>query len=356
MQDDLTLVVGDVSISGWTDVRVTRGIERCPSDFEIGLTELYPGEVDEITVQPGDSCQVLLGDDLVVTGYVDRVIPRFSRGEHSLRVTGRGKCQDLVDCAAEWANGQISGSSALDVAAKLAGPYGISVASDVDGLRIIPQFNLNLGETAWEIIERISRYSALLVYEQPDGSLFLTHSSTQAAASGFEEGVNVEEAAVEFSCDQRYSKYISYLQSTQVYSDLGGAGNLLATVTDVGVTRHREHVIIAEANFAGLQVAQQRAVWEMNRRAARSMSVRLLTDGWRDSAGVLYLPNTLASVALPTLKLPADQYLIGAVSYLRNGSGTHAEIELMPAAAFSPEPIALQSFFVDGNALPGVQQ
>ncbi|WP_422449499.1 phage baseplate assembly protein, partial [Thermoanaerobacterium sp. DL9XJH110] len=41
--EELILTVGGRELSGWTEVRVTRGIERCPSDFQIGMTERFPG-------------------------------------------------------------------------------------------------------------------------------------------------------------------------------------------------------------------------------------------------------------------------------------------------------------------------
>lgn len=44
MSDELTLSIGGRQLSGWTSTRVTHGIEHCPSDFEISMTERYPGE------------------------------------------------------------------------------------------------------------------------------------------------------------------------------------------------------------------------------------------------------------------------------------------------------------------------
>ena len=54
--------------------------------------------------------------------YVDRLVPSFNAGQHALRVMGRSKCADLVDCDAEWPGGQITGSSVLEIARKLALP------------------------------------------------------------------------------------------------------------------------------------------------------------------------------------------------------------------------------------------
>jgi prophage tail gpP-like protein len=339
---DITLIVGGQSISGWTSVRITRGIERCPSDFDIGLTELFPGETNDLAVQEGDACVVQIGNDTVITGYVDRFIPGVDAEKHTIRIVGRGKCGDLVDCAAEWDNGQISGSSMLGIAQKLAAPYGITVTSAVANLPAIPQFNMMIGETAFEIIERIARFSQLLPYDTPDGNLYLSQVGTVQAASGFTLGQNVRRAEVEYSMDQRFSVYKAFIQSMAVLGDLGDGGNLLATVNDPNCTRHRMRVIISEGGGLGNNIAIQRATWEMNRRAGRSKIVSLEADSWRDSAGTLWTPNTLVPISLPQLKLPNEIWLISEVTYRRDERGTAADLVIMAPQAFNPEPILLQ--------------
>ncbi|SIT50435.1 putative bacteriophage tail protein GpP,Mu-like protein [Paraburkholderia piptadeniae] len=351
MSDELTLTVGGKVISGWTDVRVTRGIERIPGDFDIGLTELFPGELDEVVVTPGDACVVQIGGDTVVTGYIDRYIPSFDTYDHRIRVVGRGKCQDLVDCSAEWSNGQISGASALAVASKLAAPYGITASCNESGLRVIPQFNLMLGETPFEIIDRVSKYSSLLAYEETDGNLILARASTLQHATNLEEGQNVEGASVEYSADQRFQTYRAFLQAINTFKEGGDGGNLIATTTDSGVLRNRQKFIIAEAVAGYMDVAAQRAAWEMNRRNGRSVVVRVVVDSWRDGDGMLWAPNMLVSVYLPSLKLDRKTWLISEVTFRTDENGTHAELVIMSPDAFAVEPTALQYGFVDGSTL-----
>lgn len=45
MSDDLTLRIGNKLITGWDNIRVTRSIERLPSDFSLSLMDLYPGVI-----------------------------------------------------------------------------------------------------------------------------------------------------------------------------------------------------------------------------------------------------------------------------------------------------------------------
>lgn len=378
MADDLTLKVAGAAISGWTELRVTRGIERCPSTFDISMTELFPGNAAQFVIEPGAPCQVLLGGDLVVTGYVDAIAPTLTGGQHILRVTGRGKCEDLVDCAAEWAGGQISGTSALDIATKLAQPYGITVtgigsvggsigavagagvgdggASVGTALAIIPQFNLMIGETAYDIIERVCRASQLLCFEDAKGNLVLAQAGGQTHASGVAQGQNLQEGHAEYSLAERYSEYDCWLQSMETLGDLGNNDNIVSTARDPGVTRNRKHFIICDGGGQGLALAQARVNWEMNRRIGRGTQLTVTVDSWRDTASVLWSPNNVIPVDAPALKSNrASAWLIGEVSYFRDERGTHAELHLMPPQAFQPEPFLVQPTFPDLTPTVGGQ-
>ncbi|EOI7397013.1 phage tail protein, partial [Yersinia enterocolitica] len=139
--------------------------------------------------------------------------------------TGRSKCQDLVDCSAEWPNNVISQSTVLQIAQRLAMPYDITVVTDVTDLDIVPQFTLNWGESSQEIIDRITRWAALLYYDLPDGSLYLTRVGTRKAASGVAQGINIEDAAYNSGMDQRFSDYIGVSMSvSQLQEQVQDAG------------------------------------------------------------------------------------------------------------------------------------
>jgi prophage tail gpP-like protein len=354
---ELTITSGELTIAGWTDIRVTRGIERLPSDFNIGMTELHRGEFDALALQPGGECQVLIDGDPVVTGYIDHFVPSFGAGDHSIRLAGRSMCADLVDCAAEWPGGQISNATVLGVAQKLASVYGpivngratgIRVSTDVPRLPVLPQTNVMLGESPFEIIDRMARFSAVLAYDLPDGSLFLAQAGKNRAASGFAEGQNVQRAYIDYSANQTYSEYMVYRQSTDPFKAVDGQGNLITQVTDLNVRRHRQMVIISEGGSLGDEIAKLRGAWEAARRFGRSRIVRLITDSWRDVDGVLWSPNTLVPVHLPTLKLLNEEFLIAEVTFQKNDySGTTAELMLMAPEAFVPQPINLTPLWGD---------
>lgn len=336
------------SITGWLNVRVSRGIERCPSDFDVTFTEPLPS-VNDIVASPGDFCQVLLGNDVVLTGFVDRYLPSYSKTEHVIRITGRSLCQDLVDCSAKWTGLQFVSQPLLTIAQQLSAVYGVNVAlaPGADQGAPIPQLNIMVGEPIYDVLERLCRFRALLLYDQPDGSLLLSGIGTQTAASGFQEGVNVESASAMYGMDGRFSEYDAVRQSLDTCEDVGDGGNLIATVNDPSVTRFRYRAIVAESVFGGQDVAAQRANWEMASRFGRSFQVRLTTDTWRDSAGALWTPNTLVQIDLPNLKLAPKTWLISDVTYKRDKDGTKADLTIMPPEAFYQEPIILNPIAPD---------
>jgi prophage tail gpP-like protein len=330
------------TLQGWTRVRVTTGIERFPRDFEVSYTEAFPNAADVI-VQEGDICQVFIGDDLVLTGFVDKRMQRIGRNEHTLAVSGRGKCSDLLDCAAYWPGNQFLNQPILSIASRLAGIYGVTVNLDLNanGGDPIAQVVPIPSESVFTVLERLARFRGLLLLEQPDGSLLLSAVSTLAMASGFQEGINVESATTVFSMDGRYSDYIALRQSLDFLKDIGSGGNLVAHLIDPGVQRLRYRIIVAEPVYTGIDVVTLRAQWELNRRYGRSLQVKILTDSWRDSSGALWQPNRLVSVNVPTLKLSNVQWLISEVTFSLDENGTHAELTIMPPQGFLPEPLIL---------------
>lgn len=366
--NDVTITVGGMRIGGWEAVRITRGVERMPPDFDIILTERYPSQPTESIVKPGMPCVVKIGGDVVITGYVDRYMPSIEPHQHQVRIMGRGKGQDLVDCAAGITPDgigpmQLAAMPTLDIAQRLAKPFGITVTSKAGSGKQIQQININLGETPWDLIERVTRYSQLLAYEGTDGNLILAQAASEKMASGFDEGVNVQRAEPIYSMDQRYSVYYGALISFNSFMQIDGPdGNTFLAAKDPNVPRFRPMVVVSEQFQDGTSLAQARAVWEMTRRWGRSQAVRVTVDSWRDSAGKLWTPNALAYVGLPSLKLvPTDPLVIAEVTFLRDPeTGTTAEVVLMPKDAFSPEPTLVQPQFwqigqalQEGGAAPG---
>jgi len=372
MDNEIYLQVDGKRVFGWTSIEVRTGVEVFPTQFTLGMTEVYPGELAALRVQPGQYCELFAGSKSLARGYVDRYHTGFSGSSHSIQMSGRGKCQDLLDCSAEWPAGQFVNATAYSLAQDLAAAYGKSpdgqplhpinvfCNEDPETLRRLPQLNLILGETPYEVIERVCRYSSLLVYEDFDGDLVLSRTGKDAMASALQEGINVQAATIEYGADLRYSEYRCFIQSVANGLDGGDGGNLIGGTHDKGMARNRKRYIIAEATAGFVDLCIERAVWERNHRNGKSEVIKVTTDTWFDEAGNLWKPNRLVTVYLPSLKMKSPvTWLIGDVVFKKEiETGTTAELTIMHPGAYSSQPMALQTsnlidtslLFAGGNA------
>jgi len=343
-ENQLTIVAGGKEISGWEQVELTLRAEGFPGSFDVAMSaqDLPP-------VKEGDDCKVLLGDDVVVTGYVDRYNEGGDANSHLIQIMGRGKTQDLVDCSAEWPNGQVIEGDALSIAQKLCRPYGITVqlANGAAPGPKVPGWALNYGDTAADIIQRLCRNAGLLAYEDSEGKLLLAKVGSRKAASGAAYGANVQSWTVTNAMDDRFSEIVCANTGTMALLFLPG-GDFYHTEKDPNVRRHRQRCIVLDPVGAPPDVSAEeftviKAKWEVARRAGRATIVRATVDSWRDKDGKLWSPNTLVPFALPGLRLAEKTLVLSEVSFRRDGQGgTTAALTAMPREAFVPEPITLQ--------------
>lgn len=66
----------------WLDIGAHRcGIERLARDFSVEITRQWPGDEGITTLQPriknGSKVEVLIGDELVITGWVEATPVRY---------------------------------------------------------------------------------------------------------------------------------------------------------------------------------------------------------------------------------------------------------------------------------------
>ncbi|PYD48098.1 phage baseplate assembly protein [Novacetimonas pomaceti] len=350
--DQVSIVVtsGNASrqITNWTSAVLRLGIEIMPWTAALGMTAARATAAGVDTLNPGDTCQVYIGSDLVFTGYVITVLEDLGPEDHLIEVQIASKSVDLVECAAEFSTFQMNSTNVLAIARAVASRVNIDVISINDaGNTDILAFSIILTETAYEVIERLSRLAGILFYDQPDGNICMSAVGTRRAASGFTVGQNVERIQTMRSLGGRYSKVIAINQNTvSLFTDphvdaLASQMNALTVgieATDPGVPRKRIMFIPVENGDENNKVCQQRAQWEVNRRYGRAYPVTLTADSWRDASGQLWLPNTLAPVTARDGTV--SNLLIGELTLRQTvEDGTHADVVLMPSSAFSPEPL-----------------
>ena len=115
--------------------------------------------------------EVLIGDELVITGWVEATPVRYDARSVSTGIAGRSLTADLIDCAAEPT--QFNGRSLVQIAQALAAPFGIEVVNSGAPSGVIPDVQPDHGETVIEVINKILGQQQALAYDDPHGRLVI---------------------------------------------------------------------------------------------------------------------------------------------------------------------------------------
>ena len=335
------LDVGTSPHEGWKTVSIQRSIEQASAQFSLELTETWPGEENTIRIRPGDLCSISIGNDLVITGYVDRSKVAHRGDDHTISVSGRSKTADIVDCSivqaktkpAQWKNRTIE-----QIADDVCFPYDVMVISNVVDLQPIKRFVGNVGATCFEVIEEVCREQRLLVTDTPAGELYLTRVGVISGPDFIHPG-NILESSVDCDVSERFSRYIVKGQTAgddQNWGEISaGVEGVIDDLSDL--QRFRLKTIHGEKAMTKAD-AIARAKWESNTRAGRSASVSITVQGWRDETGKLYDVNRVCWVYDEVIGVAAFLLTVSVEFVLNNDDGQITRITLAPPSAYEPEP------------------
>lgn len=335
----LTLLTSGRSFEGWKAATVVRSMEHCSGGFELELSELSPGRQAVRRIEPGASCELRLGDEPVITGYVDELEVRIDSGQHDTRVTGRDATADLVDCSASGKTGQWRGQKIERIAEDLCRPFRVPVRVEVDTGAALPSFALQEGETVFEAIERAARIRALMLMSDSLGALLITRASAMRAPTALVLGANVLKLSARLDVRDRFSVYAVKGQAPGNDFFSGKAvSQMVAVATDpyFAAPRYRPLVLTNDAPDLAASL-KGRVQWEANVRAARSLDIEVVVQGWRHAEG-LWQPNTTVRLQAPSLNLDTD-LLITTVRNRLDDSGSTTALSLTREDAFTLLPL-----------------
>lgn len=334
MRPDIVLKLDRQTFSGWSVVRVRRGIEQLAGTFDLQVVDKWALDGSARQIQDGMACQVLIGGQPVITGWVDDVSAVYDGTSHSLQVRGRDKTGDLVDCSAIHATQEWVGRTLTQVAEDLCAPFGIAVQARADVGGPFLYTHAEQGESVHDLIDRAARLRGVLaISDAATGDLVLTRAGDSRAVTPLALGDNILAGRSHRSQRDRFSLYrvVGQQRESDTLSPQAAA-TPSAQVGDPGVERYRPLVVPADS-AADISECQTRARWERSNRAAQGQRAAVTVVGWLDD-GAPWTPNTLVRVTDRWLGLDGD-YLIAAVEYsIDDDAGAITRLTVVPPAAY----------------------
>lgn len=341
MSDEVTLVVNGSEYGGWMAVSISAGIERQARDFTLSVTDRWPGATDiPRSIKQGDLCEVYIGADKLLTGYVDATPLRYDGKSVSVGVKGRSKTADLVDCSAVHKSGQWRNARIERIAADLAAPFGIEVIAEASTGAAITEHQIQPGETVFECIDRLLTLRQLLATDDAEGRMvFINAGSGGSAATALKYGENILQADAPLDYKDVFSSYTVNGQRAGTDEDYGDpASGATASAADASIKRHRPLVIVQHGQV-NAQICADRARYERLMRAAKALETTYAVQGWRQADGSLWRPNQRVRVTDPVIGFDTE-LLIVEVTWSKSSDGTRTALRVGPEAGYIPTPEA----------------
>ena len=343
------LLVGGQEFGGWKSVAIQGGIERQVRDFDLTITNKWPGNTEiPRRVHPGDACEVFIGDDKVLTGYVDATPISYDGTSVTVGVRGRSKTADLVDCAAINSPGQWRAAKIERIAAEMAKVYGVDVVTQVDTGAAMTHA-IEQGETVFESIERMLKLRQVLATDDAQGRLvFIKVGDAPKATTALELGKNIFKCDAPLDFKDVFTEYIVKGQRPGSDEEFGAtvAGET-ARITDDTISRKRV-LLIKQGGESTSSSAVDRVRYERAHRKAMALATTYTVVGWRQDDGALWLHNQLVRVRDAAVGFD-DEFVIAEIQYQLSEAGMLCVLKVGPRDGYVNKPESAKMKKGDGK-------
>lgn len=334
--ETITVELAGKSFTGWSQVRVTLGVEQAVRTAELEASD-YAGAMP---FEPGTPCRLLASGDLLLTGYVRDVKPSHSGDRHSVSLSIVSRAIDAVEASIKHRSG-FAKDKTLDEIAQEFDTAGVGIEVDEE-FPVEPASFVNTGASLFRHIEPLARSHSAMIYDTPDGKLRIRKGirGRHAGALSIGEGGNIVSASAVLTENKRYSKVIVRGQASRGVG--AGALRLEAEASDPGVTRERTRVIVHESETTSAKL-KERAERAVKRAAGEGCTASIEIAGWRDGAGKLLEPHYLIAVDDARIYINQDM-AIKSVTFEQSieigGPGTRTKLDLCDPRALNGEKSA----------------
>lgn len=328
----VSLSINGTRFLDWHDMTIDRSLERMPWLFDMSVRNNWR-EDGKRRIRRGDAVQVKLGNEVLITGYVDDLIAEFDANQHELRIRGRSKAADLVDCSG--VERQFVQKTLAEIIAAVSKPFGINVINESGDTDKFTKDVMTEGETFYEYLEELARMRAVRMADTPTGDVVLLKTITRQSATPLVLGKNVVRARSQKAAQNLFSEYSCYADQTGT----GFSASEIATeghAVDDSV-RYRPKVFLLGFD-ANNEQCRLRAELQKRVNRARATAVTYTVRGWTQNNGESWAPGMLVTVRDEYSGLNENMIVMGT-KLIADSDGARTDITVMPKYALDQLPV-----------------
>ena len=333
-KNQVSLKISGKVYYGWLSVSVKVAIESLARSFSLSLTpQSNQDSKEQIKVVPGDSVELFIGDDIVLTGFVTKISENYSGLTKQLTIEGSSKTIDLVECCIPD-SGPYSYKKQKPIAIleAVAAHYGIDVVEGVKKEDLIDATFSPEGKIGDELT-KLLRKSNLLLTDDEKGRLVLAAAgSAKSCDSDIKTGVNVLAASRVVDQKKLFKRYVLLGQGTNPTSERSSKDYQLKAFSEDSSVRSRVSTMVQTGNAIEAELQARVALIKEYSRAT-SESLAYTVQGWRQKSGKLWPVNAFVKVNDTNFGIKKE-YLITGLEYSLSASGMTTKLELKSPNAY----------------------
>ena len=315
--NEVSLKVNGVKYKFWTSVSITSELNTIAPAFSVNAFSKSSLMIDGL--KSGRPVTVKIGEDTVLTGYIEQTPVSYSATSANVGITGRSKTCDLIDCTVMVDDPNISYEKpntsnsnyvscpqnaateyknvALEtIIAQLIMPYGIKLVNETKPLTKKRNFSAKHEDTVLKALQNLTSTENLLFYGNENGDLVVTEKGKLTADDALVLGQNILTGDASFDASKIYKYYRAVGQDKGVTGKTGhAASSHNYTAVDDNVSRTR---ILTKKVQGAADTAKCKVTAEGDRDYNRDQYFKITykVQGWRQSTGKLWKINSLVDI------------------------------------------------------------
>lgn len=347
--NEVSLKVNGVKFKFWTSVSITSELNTIAPAFSVGMVsqslKIKKG------LDSGQSVLVKIGEDTVLTGYIEQTPVSYSATSANVGIAGRSKTCDLIDCTVMVDDPNISYEKpdtsnsnyvscpqnaateyknvALEtIIAQLIMPYGIKLVNETKPLTKKRNFSAKHEDTVLKALQNLTSTENLLFYGNENGDLVVTEKGKLTADDALVLGQNILTGDASFDASKIYKYYRAVGQDKGVTGKTGHvASSHNYTAVDDNVSRTR---LLTKKVQGAADTAKCKVTAEGDRDYNRDQYFKITykVQGWRQSTGKLWKINSLVDIKDDSLGI--DTQRSQKIFNLTENEGMTTTLDVIP--------------------------
>ena len=354
--NEVSLTIGGSVFENWTSFSITTELNTISPAFSVGIVSNSMYLKNKIT--SGNSVKVKIGNDVVLTGYIEQTPVSYSATSANVGIAGRSKTCDLIDCTVMVDDPNISYEKepntsnsnyvscpqnaateyknvALEtIIAQLIMPYGIKLVNETKPLTKKRNFSAKHEDTVLKALQNLTSTENLLFYGNENGDLVVTEKGKLTADDALVLGQNILTGDASFDASKIYKYYRAVGQDKGVTGKTGhdaSCHNYTAVDDNVSRTRLLTKKVQGAADTAKCKVT---AEGDRDYNRDQYFKITYKVQGWRQSTGKLWKINSLVDIKDDFLGIDtqrSQKFLITRVVFnLTENEGMTTTLDVIP--------------------------